>query len=140
MAQVNASLRDDGVSRCVMQSGRIIFLIQSFQLLIDLLLLSRHVPSAVTEVSMPSTPTKSSHLSSTASKAASSSPSPTLSSAIIDTLLCILVDSPEGLRLFEEVGGLDAVVRTLKRAGVLKETKSGLPLPLQVVHQLFDSG
>ena len=86
---------------------------------------------------MPSTPTQSSHLPSTASKAASS---PTFSSTIIDTLLCILVDSPEGLRLFEEVGGLDAVVRTLKRAGVLKETKSVLSLLLQAIYQLCDSG
>jgi hypothetical protein len=98
-------------------------LTQSIQLFLDLLLLSRHVPNTVIEVSAPTTPTKDSHSIPIASKNASSSPSPTLSSTIIDTLLCVLVDSPEGLRCFEEVGGLDAVVRTLKRAGVLKETK-----------------
>ena len=93
------------------------------QLLLDLLLLSRHVPNADIEVSTPATPTKSSSSTTTNNKAVSSTPSPMLSSLIIDTLLCVLVDSPEGLRSFEEVGGLDAVVRTLKRAGVLKEIK-----------------
>jgi hypothetical protein len=123
MALANASSYDGGASRCVMRSDRGMFSFNSSQLFLDLLLLSRHVPNAVTEVSTPTTPTNSSHSTPTASKAASSSPSPILSSTIIDTLLCVLVDSPEGLRSFEEVGGLDAVVRTLKRAGVLKETK-----------------
>ena len=106
---------------CVRRSEKISH--QAIQLFLDLLLLSRHVPNADIGVSTPATPTKPSYSTTTNSKAVSSTPSPTLSSLIIDTLLCVLVDSPEGLRSFEEVGGLDAVVRTLKRAGVLKEIK-----------------
>ncbi|CAE7106975.1 unnamed protein product [Rhizoctonia solani] len=38
-----------------------------------------------------------------------------LACSVIDTLLCLLVDSPLALRVFEECNGLEVVVRTLKK-------------------------
>ncbi|KAG8772413.1 hypothetical protein FRC12_003087 [Ceratobasidium sp. 428] len=38
-----------------------------------------------------------------------------LACSVIDTLLCLLVDSPSALRVFEECNGLEAIVRTLKK-------------------------
>ncbi|KAG6379008.1 cell division control protein 14, SIN component-domain-containing protein [Boletus reticuloceps] len=46
-----------------------------------------------------------------------------LSSAIVDTLLCVLVDSSTALRTFEEVNGVQAVVKLLKRAGTPREVR-----------------
>ncbi|KIK98209.1 hypothetical protein PAXRUDRAFT_134689 [Paxillus rubicundulus Ve08.2h10] len=46
-----------------------------------------------------------------------------LSSAILDTLLCVLVDSSPALRTFEEVNGVQAVVKILKRAGTPREVR-----------------
>ncbi|KAG9099017.1 hypothetical protein FRC06_005734, partial [Ceratobasidium sp. 370] len=47
-----------------------------------------------------------------ATLAASLSP---LACSVIDTLLCLLVDSPAALRVFEECNGLEVIVRTLKK-------------------------
>jgi hypothetical protein len=38
-----------------------------------------------------------------------------LACSVIDTLLCLLVDSPKALRVFEECNGLEVIVRTLKK-------------------------
>ncbi|CAE6482094.1 unnamed protein product, partial [Rhizoctonia solani] len=38
-----------------------------------------------------------------------------LACSVIDTLLCLLVDSPLALRVFEECNGLEVIVRTLKK-------------------------
>ncbi|KAL4081501.1 cell division control protein 14, SIN component-domain-containing protein, partial [Scleroderma yunnanense] len=46
-----------------------------------------------------------------------------LSSGVLDSLLCILVDSPSALRIFEEVSGVQAVVKILKRAGTPREVR-----------------
>lgn len=46
-----------------------------------------------------------------------------LSSVVLDTLLCILVDLPEALRAFEGVHGVQAVVRILKRAATPREVR-----------------
>lgn len=83
----------------------------ALEVLIDLLLVSRHLspPSAIT-------PTSSS------SRSATSGPPP-LSSLVLDTLLCILVDSPIALRAFEESNGVQAVVKILKRAGTPREVR-----------------
>ncbi|ESK89388.1 cell division control protein 14 [Moniliophthora roreri MCA 2997] len=67
--------------------------------LVELLLASRHLPS--------SDDSKETHLS----------------SAILDTLLCILVDSPIAIRAFEEVKGVEAVVRLLKRGGTCRSVR-----------------
>ncbi|KAJ7668143.1 cell division control protein 14, SIN component-domain-containing protein [Mycena rosella] len=46
-----------------------------------------------------------------------------LASALLDTLLCILVDAPPALRVFEACHGVHAVVRILKRAGTPREVR-----------------
>lgn len=51
------------------------------------------------------------------------SPVAHLSSAILDTLLCVLVDSSAALRTFEDVNGVQAVVKLLKRAGTPREVR-----------------
>ncbi|KAF8607779.1 hypothetical protein BDV93DRAFT_519786 [Ceratobasidium sp. AG-I] len=38
-----------------------------------------------------------------------------LACSVIDTLLCLLVDSPTALRVFEQCNGLEVIVRTLKK-------------------------
>lgn len=50
-------------------------------------------------------------------------PASNLATSVMDTLLCILVDTPKATRCFEEVGGLDVVVRTLKRPGVHRDVR-----------------
>ncbi|KAI0941394.1 hypothetical protein AcV7_002984 [Taiwanofungus camphoratus] len=60
------------------------------------------------------------------SKSRSHSPntsSVSLASAVLDTLLCILVDSSPALRVFEELKGLQLVVKILKRAGTPREVR-----------------
>jgi len=46
-----------------------------------------------------------------------------LTSIVLDTLLCILVDSPSALRTFEHAQGVQLVVRILKRAGTPREVR-----------------
>ncbi|KAJ3568768.1 hypothetical protein NP233_g5496 [Leucocoprinus birnbaumii] len=46
-----------------------------------------------------------------------------LTSTILDTFLCVLVDSPSALRAFESVHGVQVVVRILKRAGTPREAR-----------------
>jgi hypothetical protein len=46
-----------------------------------------------------------------------------LASVILDTLLCILVDSSPALRVFEACHGVHAVVKILKRAGTPREVR-----------------
>ncbi|GJE84460.1 CDC14-domain-containing protein [Phanerochaete sordida] len=81
----------------------------ALEVLVDLLLVSRHVspaPAAKNE-----------------DGARKNTPPVTLASAVLDTLLCIMVDSSPALRAFEEAGGVRAVVRILKRAGTPRETR-----------------
>lgn len=81
------------------------------QILVDLLLASRHVPSSIDSPAS----------SSTSSKRGVTPPS--LTSAILDTMLCILVDSTPALRAFEECNGVQAIVKILKRAGSPREVR-----------------
>ncbi|PPQ63156.1 hypothetical protein CVT24_005796 [Panaeolus cyanescens] len=46
-----------------------------------------------------------------------------LSANVIDTLLCVLVDTSVALRAFESVNGVQAVVKILKRAGTPREVR-----------------
>ena len=46
-----------------------------------------------------------------------------LTAIVLDTLLCILVDSSPALRMFEEASGVQYVVRILKRAGTPREVR-----------------
>lgn len=83
------------------------------QILLDLLLASRHLSS------IPST-----------SDADSSKPTAgrhPLTSIVLDTLLCVLVDSSPALRAFEESNGPQAVVKILKRAGTPREVRCVVP-------------
>ncbi|KAG6856042.1 hypothetical protein H0H87_008146 [Tephrocybe sp. NHM501043] len=82
------------------------------QVLIDLLLASRHVSNP--------TPLPTD----TPSRTTAPQPQP-LSSMILDTLLCILVDAPGALRAFEEASGTQAIVKILKRAGTPREVRTG---------------
>ncbi|KAF8345552.1 cell division control protein 14, SIN component-domain-containing protein [Amanita rubescens] len=68
----------------------------ALEILLDLLLISRHV---------------------------SASSQPHLSSIVLDTLLCILVDAPNSLRSLENVNGVQLVVKILKRAGTPREVR-----------------
>ncbi|KAH7931178.1 CDC14-domain-containing protein [Leucogyrophana mollusca] len=80
----------------------------SLEILVDLLLVSRHTP-----LISPS----QAHLAGKVPQIVH------LSSAVLDTLLCILVDSSPALRAFEEVNGVQAVVKILKRAGTPREVR-----------------
>ncbi|KAJ7098584.1 cell division control protein 14, SIN component-domain-containing protein [Mycena belliarum] len=68
------------------------------EVLLDLFLAARHLPLA--------TP-----------------PGQCLASTALDTLLCVLVDAPRALRVFEAAQGLHAVVRVLKRAATPREVR-----------------
>lgn len=76
------------------------------KILLDLLLASRHIPSITPPTSASTLP----------------APAP-LSSTVIDTLLCVMVDSTAALRAFEEAGGLQVIVKILKRAGTPREVR-----------------
>ncbi|KAF9450176.1 hypothetical protein P691DRAFT_665953 [Macrolepiota fuliginosa MF-IS2] len=82
----------------------------SLEVLLELLLASRHLTP----------PNDDNRSSSTRNKQPADLP---LTSTVLDTLLCILVDSPEALRGFESVSGIQAVVKILKRAGTPREVR-----------------
>lgn len=46
-----------------------------------------------------------------------------LASTVLDTLLCILVDAPTSMRLFEEANGVEIIVKLLKRAANPKDVR-----------------
>ncbi|OCH94558.1 hypothetical protein OBBRIDRAFT_769675 [Obba rivulosa] len=94
----------------------------ALQVLSDLLLASRHLSIA------PATPPNATSAPPSPSRKASrsqsqSSASIPLTSVILDTLLCVLVDSSPALRVFEDVKGVQTVVRILKRAGTPREVR-----------------
>lgn len=90
------------------------------QVLLDLLLVSRHLESTSTPCSSTPTSPKAGASSTTLPKL----PEVPLSSVIIDTLLCILVDSIPALRVFEDLNGVQVIVKILKRAGTPREVRS----------------
>ncbi|EKM79974.1 hypothetical protein AGABI1DRAFT_113218 [Agaricus bisporus var. burnettii JB137-S8] len=77
------------------------------EVLLDLLLTSRHLTSSKKDEPSASTPNKQ----------PGELP---LTSSVLDTLLCILVDSPSALRVFESARGVESVVKILKRANTLR--------------------
>ncbi|TFK72043.1 hypothetical protein BDN72DRAFT_887409 [Pluteus cervinus] len=83
------------------------------EILLELLMASRHLSS----IAVPN-PGLSSDL-----HGRPITPTTPLSSVVLDTLLCILVDSPAALRVFEEVQGVNVAVRILKRAGTPREVR-----------------
>jgi hypothetical protein len=46
-----------------------------------------------------------------------------LAASVLDTLLCVLVDTPDAVRRFEEIGGLGILVRTLKKSKVSRDVR-----------------
>ncbi|KIY51640.1 hypothetical protein FISHEDRAFT_70615 [Fistulina hepatica ATCC 64428] len=89
----------------------------TLEILLDLLVVARHLP--MPEGGPSKARSRSSHeLCSTHPKGQQP-----LTSLVLDTLLCILVDSPPSLRIFETAGGLQAVVRILKRAATPREVR-----------------
>ena len=60
-----------------------------------------------------------------------------LANSVLDTLLCVLVDTPKATRCFEDVGGLDIIVRTLKRPGVSRDVRL---VAVLISDQLADMG
>ncbi|KAJ8483010.1 hypothetical protein ONZ51_g4973 [Trametes cubensis] len=92
---------------------------KSEAVLLDLLLVSRHLNSGST----PSSSTPTSPKAGTPSAQAPKTTEIPLASVIIDTLLCILVDSIPALRVFEDLSGVQVVVKILKRAGTPREVR-----------------
>ncbi|KAJ3797553.1 cell division control protein 14, SIN component-domain-containing protein [Lentinula aff. detonsa] len=84
---------------------------KSLEILVDLLLASRNVPLSIFG---STTQLGSSKQSGTPSN---------LTSTILDTMLCILVDSTPALRAFEQCNGVQAIVKILKRAGSPREVR-----------------
>ncbi|KAI0034092.1 cell division protein Cdc14 [Vararia minispora EC-137] len=86
----------------------------SLEVLVDLLWVSRHsgVAQASPASSNPSTPSSKTKSTPTG-----------LASAVLDTLLCVLVDSSSALRVFERASGVQTVVKLLKRPNALREVK-----------------
>ncbi|KAF9006711.1 cell division control protein 14, SIN component-domain-containing protein [Cyathus striatus] len=82
------------------------------EVLLDLLLVSRHLSN------MPD-PSPSISTSKNTSAAAALP----LSSIALDTLLCVLVDSSDALRAFEDANGVQVIVKILKRAGTPREVR-----------------
>ncbi|KAI0638670.1 cell division control protein 14, SIN component-domain-containing protein [Trametes polyzona] len=89
------------------------------EVLLDLLLVSRHLePSSTPSSNVPTSP----KAGASSAPCQNSSGIP-LASVIIDTMLCILVDSVTSLRVFEDLNGVQVVVRILKRAGTPREVR-----------------
>lgn len=89
----------------------------NIQVLLDLLVISRHLPS-------PSHDSKQSTASDgTRTPSEGVAPPSPLSNAVLDTLLCILVDSSPSLRVFEDCNGVQTVVKMLKRAHTPRDVR-----------------
>ncbi|KAF8646373.1 hypothetical protein AX16_007239 [Volvariella volvacea WC 439] len=84
----------------------------ALEILLDLLLASRYLSAIPVPNPGPNSEHPGSHTS-----------TPPLTSVVLDTLLCILVDSSQALRTFEEVQGVQVVVKILKRAGTPREVR-----------------
>lgn len=94
--------------------------------MLDVLLTSRHVPWGSTSKDSDKSPSPSSN----GDGNASTNVNPAfmhLTCVTLDTLLCILVDAPQGLRVFEELNGLQIIVKLLKRSGSPREIRSVKP-------------
>ncbi|KAI0092154.1 cell division control protein 14, SIN component-domain-containing protein [Irpex rosettiformis] len=92
------------------------------EVLVDLFYSSRRVPPVPTSVSTNlSVPSPTS-----AYRKNLKGPTPTsmpLANIVLDTLLCILVDAPSSLRVFEGVNGVHTLVKMFKRAATPREVR-----------------
>lgn len=84
------------------------------QVIIDLFLLTRHLPADPSALDASSSSSDQEH--------------PSLAATLLDTLFCALADSPANLRVFEDAGGLEAVMKVLKTKGVRKDVRCVLSL------------
>ncbi|RDX47754.1 hypothetical protein OH76DRAFT_1464930 [Lentinus brumalis] len=92
------------------------------EVLLTLLMVSRHLNPPPPSASTPASPIAGASPTSIATTT-SKSPEIPLASIVIDTLLCILVDSIPALRVFEDLNGVQVVVKILKRAGTPREVR-----------------
>ncbi|KZT29404.1 hypothetical protein NEOLEDRAFT_1215077 [Neolentinus lepideus HHB14362 ss-1] len=96
----------------------------SLEVLVDLISTTRRVttPSSTPDhkrhKSVPSVTTTQS-----SAPVMPSTPHAALQSAILDTLCCILVDSPAALRHFEEADGLSVISKLIRRSSTPKEVR-----------------
>ena len=88
------------------------------QVLLDLLVISRHLASP--SHSSPKQPAPSGEVRPHITQVASPSALP---NAVLDTLLCILVDSSPSLRVFEDCSGVQTIVKLLKRAHTPRDVR-----------------
>ncbi|KAI0005051.1 cell division protein Cdc14 [Russula compacta] len=85
--------------------------------LLDLLIISRHLASPLPSLKR-TTPSDEARMHN------KEAPSPSvLPNAVLDTLLCILVDSSRSLRVFEGCNGVQTVVKLLKRAHTPRDVR-----------------
>lgn len=99
-------------------------------MLLDILALCRQpLSSVISGTPAPSTPSASNTPAST-SRAPLSYPN--LALAVLDTLLCLLVDAPTAIRVFEQVEGVEAVVKVLKRSETSRDIRYVSSLPSQL--------
>jgi hypothetical protein len=87
------------------------------QVLLDLLIISRNLASPLLGSKQP-TPSDEARTHSEEAASASALPN-----AVLDTLLCILVDSSPSLRVFETCNGVQTVVKLLKRAHTPRDVR-----------------
>ncbi|KAI0340792.1 CDC14-domain-containing protein [Trametopsis cervina] len=91
------------------------------EVLVELFYIARRVPSIPNHISMNlSGPSPTAVSNNTKDKASSSIP---LANVVLDTLLCILVDAPSALRVFEDVNGVQTLVKMFKRAATPREVR-----------------
>jgi len=87
------------------------------QVLLDLLVISRHLASPSLNQKQPAA---SGEVHPHDKQVASPS---VLPNAVLDTLLCILVDSSRSLRVFEGCNGVQTIVKLLKRAHTPRDVR-----------------
>ncbi len=86
-------------------------------MLLDLLIISRHLASPLP---VSKQPTLSDEARTHGEEVV---PPSVLPNAVLDTLLCILVDSSRSLRVFEDCDGVQTVVKLLKRAHTPRDVR-----------------
>lgn len=85
----------------------------------ELFYTARRVPS------IPATVSTNLSVPSNFSGSQDSTPPPVpLANVVLDTLLCILVDSPPAMRVFEDANGVQILIKMFKRSGTSREVRS----------------
>lgn len=92
-------------------------------MILDLLLLTRHLPPDLPVFPSPAPPSDPSSASAPAPPPTSTQPPPPLAAVLLDTLFCLLVGAPKAVQAFEDAGGLDIVRKVLKSRTVVKEVR-----------------